>query len=134
MRQRIEPPPLWNSERSTSTTSKPHSSSRARTRSGQAGITIVERPESDGITIELAQKVLSASSSVSTSGSGTSASSAAADASSSADGQTSARRSSSGQKARSRWYIPGWVIRRPCTRTPRSVARCLSASSSVRGP
>ena len=49
-------------------------------------------------------------------------------------GTTSARRSSSGQKARSRWYIAGWAIRSPRTRTPRSVARCLSASSSVRGP
>ena len=42
-------------------------------------------------------------------------------------GQTIARRSSSGQKARSRWYIAGWVIRTPRTRTSRSVARCLSA-------
>ena len=31
VRQRIEPPPRWNWETSTSTTSKPHSSSRART-------------------------------------------------------------------------------------------------------
>ena len=37
VRQRTEPPPRWNSETSTTTTSKPHSSSRARTRSGQAG-------------------------------------------------------------------------------------------------
>ena len=75
---------------------------------GQAGITTV-RPT----TTELAQSVLIASSSVITSGSGTSASSASADAGSSASGQTIARRSSSGQKARSRWYIPGCVIRSP---------------------
>ena len=116
--QRIEPPPLWNSDTSTSTTSKPHSSSRARTRSGQAGITMVEP-----ITIELAQNVSSASASVSTSGSGTRSSSAAADSSSNAAGQTRARVELSGQKARSRWYIPGWVIRSPRTRMPRSAAR-----------
>ena len=63
VRQRIEPPPLWNSDTSTSTISKPQSSSCARTRSGQAGITIV-RP----MTMELAANVVSASSSVSTNG------------------------------------------------------------------
>ena len=85
------------------------------------------------ITIEFAQKVI-ASSSVSTSGSGTRARSASAEASSKAAGQTMARVSSSGQNPRSMWYIPGWVIRNPRTLTPRSVARCLRASSSVRGP
>ena len=97
-----------------------------------AGITTVGT--SPGTTIELAAKVVSASSSVSTSGSGTSAISASADGPSSASGHTMARVSESGQKARSRWYIPGWVIRSPRTRTPRSAARCLSASSSLRGP
>ena len=63
--------------------------------------------------MELAAKVVSASSSVITSGSGTSARSAAADSSSNAAGHTIARRSSSGQKARSRWYMPGWVILSP---------------------
>ena len=86
------------------------------------------------MTIELAANVESASSSVSTSGSGTSAITAAAEASSNAAGQTSARVESSGQNARSRWYIPGWVIRRPRTRVSSSIARCLSPSSSVRGP
>ena len=85
-------------------------------------------------TMELAQNVESASSSVITSGSGTWARSAAADSSSNAAGQTMARVEESGQKARSRWYIPGWVIRKPRTRMPRSWARCLSPSSSVRGP
>ena len=74
------------------------------------------------------------SSSVSTSGSGTRSSSASAEAASSADGATIARRSSSGQKTRSKWYIAGCTIRKPRTVTPRSVARCFSASSSVRGP
>ncbi len=84
-------------------------------------------------TTELAQNVIASASSM-TSGSGTSASSASAEASSKASGQTIARRSSSGQNARSRWYMPGWVILRPRTRTPSSVASALRPSSSVRGP
>ena len=110
--QRIAPPPLRNSPTSTTTTSKPHSSSCARTRSGQAGITI-GAAEDDRVGAEV-----SPSSSVSTSGSGTRSSSAAAEASSYAAGQTIARVSSRGQKPMSMWYIPGCVIRTPADAHP----------------
>ena len=69
----MEPPPLWNSDTSTSSTAKPQASSWSRTWSGAAGITTVAGPPvAEGTTIEFAAKVVSASSSVSTSGSGTS--------------------------------------------------------------
>jgi len=85
------------------------------------------------ITIEFAQNVI-ASSSVIRTGSGTRSSRTSTLAASNAAGQMIARRWSSGQNARSRWYIPGCTMRTPVTPTCSSTARCLSASSSVRGP
>ncbi len=84
-------------------------------------------------TTELAHMV-SASAWVTTKGSGTRSSTARALASSNASGQTMARVESSGQKARSRWYMPGCTIRNARTRTPSSTANAFSPSSSLRGP
>jgi hypothetical protein len=101
---RIEPPPLRNSEVSSSSTAKPQASSWSRTRAGAPGITTVAGPPSaGGTTIEFAANVLMASSSEITSGSGTSSNSARAEAASRASGQTMARRSSSGQNTTSKW-------------------------------
>ena len=128
VRQRIEPPPLWNSETSTSSTAKPQSSSCVADPVGAGrhhhGGRALGRRHDDGVGAERGQRLLLGEHQRL----GHQVEQRLRPTPRRArPGRPSRGGSSSGQKARSRWYIPGWVIRSPRTRTPRSVARCLSA-------